>query len=351
MASRMALEVLMRPLIVITLAGLALAAQAPALVLPQASPKARLTQTVGLTEISVTYARPAVNGRKVWGGLVPYGQVWRAGANENTVVTFSSPVKVGGTELPAGSYGLHMLPTANEWTVIFSRESQAWGSFSYDPKEDAARMSVAPVPAESTNRLAYTFDDPSENGVVLSLRWENLRIPMKVEVDTKAVVVASLREQLRGLPRFFPEGWSGAAAWCAQNGVNLDEARTWADRSLALRETFAALRIKASLLARQGEAAQAEALRARALAIASEAEVNQLGYGLLGQGKVDEAIALFQKNVKDHPGSWNTYDSLAEGYAAKGDKAQAIAFYLKAQGMVQQADQKARIDGELAKLR
>ncbi|MBK8727656.1 MAG: DUF2911 domain-containing protein [Holophagaceae bacterium] len=344
----------MRPFLVpalMGLTGLALAAQAPALVLPQASPRAQLSQKVGLTDITVTYARPAVNGRKVWGGLVPFGQVWRAGANENTVVTFSTPVRVGGTELPAGSYGLHMLPTAKEWTVIFSREAQAWGSFSYDPKEDAARVGVVPVVAETTNRLAYTFDDPAENGVVLSLRWENLRVPVKLEVDTKAVVVASLREQLRGLPRFFPEGWSGAAGWCAQNGVNLDEARTWADRSLALRETFAALRVKAAILAQQGDAAQAETLRARALAIATEAEVNQLGYALLGQGKVDEAIALFQKNAKDHPGSWNTYDSLAEGYAAKGDKAQATALYLKAQGMVPQADQKARIEGELAKLR
>jgi tetratricopeptide (TPR) repeat protein len=208
-----------------------------------------------------------------------------------------------------------------------------------------------PVPAESTNRLAYTFDDPTENGVVLALRWENLRVPVPLDVDTKGAVVASLREQLRGLPRFFPEGWANAAAWCAQNGVNVDEALAWADRSLALRETFTALRVKASLLARQGDAAQAEALRARALALATEAEVNQLGYAALAQGKVDEALALFQKNVKDHPGSWNTYDSLAEGFAAKGDKAQAIAFYLKAQGMVKQADQKARIDGELAKLR
>jgi tetratricopeptide (TPR) repeat protein len=260
-------------------------------------------------------------------------------------------VKVGGTELPAGSYGHHMLPTAKEWTVIFSREAQAWGSFSYDPKEDAARVSVVPVPAEATNRLAYTFDDPTENGVVLSLRWENLRVPVPLEVDTKAVVVASLREQLRGLPRFFPEGWSGAAAWCARNDVNPEEALAWADRSLALRETFPALRVKADLLARRGQAPEAEALRSRALALATEAEVNQLGYAALSQGKVDEALALFRKNVQDHPASWNTYDSLAEGYAAKGDKAQAIALYRKAQAMVQAADQKARIDGELAKLK
>ncbi len=340
----------MRALLLMSFATLAAFAQSPPLTLPEASPKAQASQRVGLTDISVSYARPAVNGRKVWGGLVPYGQVWRAGANENTVVTFSSPVKVGGAALPAGRYGLHMIPTEKDWTVIFSTQSHAWGSYGYDPKEDAARVTVTPVPAEPTHRLAYTFDDPSDGGVVLSLRWAELKVPVRIDVDTKAVVAASLRDQLRGIPQFFPDGWSNAAAWCLRHDTNLDQALAWADRSLAIRETFPALRVKAELLARKGEKDQAEALRSRALAIATEAEVNALGYALLGQGKVDEALALFQKNVKDHPGSWNAYDSLAEGYAAKGDKAQAAALYLKAKGMVQAPDQKARIDGELAKL-
>jgi hypothetical protein len=326
-------------------------AQAPALVLPQASPRAQVSQTVGLTEMEVTYHRPAVKGRKVWGGLVPYGQVWRAGANENTVVTFSTPVSVGGTVLPAGSYGLHMLPAATEWTVIFSSQSHAWGSFSYDAKEDVARMKVVPVVAEPTESLTYTFDDPSDKGVTLSLRWEKLRVPIPVEVDTKQVVVASLRDQMRGLPRFFPDGWSNAAAWCVANNVNLAEAQTWLDRSLAMRESFAGLRAKAALLEKKGDAKEADALREKALKIATEAEVNQLGYGLLGQGKLDEAISLFQRNVKDHPGSWNAYDSLAEAYANKGDKAQATANYRKAYDMVKQEDQRTRIQGELAKLK
>lgn len=341
----------MRALLLTSFTTLAAFAQAPPFTLPEASPKAQASQRVGLTDISVSYARPAVNGRKVWGGLVPYGQVWRAGANENTVVTFSSPVKVGGVALPAGRYGLHMIPTEKDWTVIFSTQSHAWGSYGYDPKEDAARVTVSPVPAEAANRLAYTFDDPSDAGVVLALRWADLKVPVRIDVDTKAVVAASLREQLRGIPQFFPDGWSNAAAWCLRNDTNLDEALAWADRSLAIRETFPGLRVKAELLARKGDTAPAEALRAKALALATEAEVNALGYALLGQGKVDEALALFQKNVKDHPGSWNAYDSLAEGLAAKGDKAQAVAYYQKAKAMVQQADQKARIDGELAKLR
>lgn len=333
-----------------TLVTGALMAQAPPLRFPEASPSAQVTQTVGVTELSVSFHRPAVNGRAIWGKLVPYGEVWRAGANENTVFTCSTPVTVGGATLPAGRYGLHMLPTATTWTVIFSSQSQAWGSYSYDPKEDVARVQVTPVPGEPINRLQYTFDEPTENAVTLTLAWDKLRVPIRLAVDTKQAEVASLREQLRGLPRFFPEGWAAAAGWCLRNQVNEAEALAWVDRSLAMKETFTALRTKAALLERKGEAKEAAALRDKALALATEAEVNQLGYTLLAQQKLDEALTLFQKNVKDHPGSWNAHDSLAEAYALKGDKASAIASYQKARALVKQEDQKTRIDLELKKL-
>lgn len=328
-----------------------LVAQAPPLTLPDASPRAQVQQRVGLTDIEVTYHRPAVKGRKVWGGLVPYGKVWRAGADENTVVAFDTPIRVGGTTLPAGRYGLHMLPTATTWTVMFSSHSQGWGSYSYDPKEDVAKVTVTPVPTEATERLAFTFDDPSDKGVTLSLRWEQLRVPIPIEVDTKQVVVASLRNQVRGMGQFFPETWSGAAAWCVSHDTNLDEAMTWVDRSLAMKETYGGLRTKAALLEKEGDAKGAETLRVRALAVATEVEVNQAGYMLLGQNKVDEAIALFQRNVAAHPDSWNAYDSLAEAYAFKGDKAQAAANYKKALDKVKAEDQRARIQEELAKLK
>lgn len=327
-----------------------LLAQAPALTLPQASPAAAVRQTVGLTEIEVSYHRPAVKGRKVWGGLVPFGQVWRAGANENTVVSFSTPVSVGGTTLPAGRYGLHMLPTPTAWTVILSSQSHGWGSYSYDPKEDVARVTVIPVPAEATERLVYTFDDPTDHSVTLFLRWDQLRVPIPFVVDTKAVVVQGLRDQLKGLHQFFPESWSGAAAWCMRSDTNLDEAMVWADRSLAIKPTFAGYRTKAALLEKQGDGKGAEAQRAKGLAIATEVEVNQAGYTLLGQHKVDEAIALFRKNAETHPESWNVYDSLAEAYAIKGNRDQAAAAYRLALARVKADDQRTRIQQELAKL-
>ncbi|HKC25413.1 MAG TPA: DUF2911 domain-containing protein [Thermoanaerobaculia bacterium] len=333
----------------VVFAGTASSQVAP-LPVPDASQRASVAQRVGLTDIAIVYHRPAVNKRKIWGGLVPYGEVWRAGADENTTISFSSPVKVNGKELAAGTYGLHMLPTEKDWTVIFSKEAQAWGSFSYDPKEDALRVVASAQPGELQERLSYTFDDPTNTSTGISLRWEKLRVPFTVDVDTPAVVVASLREQLRGLPRFFWQGWNQAAAYCAQNGVNLDEAMSWADSSIKIGENFSNLRTKATLLEKKGDAKPAAELRAKALTLASEQDMNLYGYSLLGQGKTDEAVEVFKKNVKDHPGSWNVYDSLGEAYAKKGDKAQARASYEKAMAMVKDEAQRKRIASELAKL-
>lgn len=327
------------------------AAQAPPLILPKVSQRASASQTIGLTEISIRYDRPGINGREVWGKLVPYDSVWRAGANENTVLTVSSPVKVQGQPLAAGRYGIHMIPTSGDWTVILSREANAWGSFSYDPKEDVLRVKTAPKPSAPEERLLYTFDDPDENSVVATLRWEKLAVPIKIEVDSKQVVADSLREQLRGLGRFFWQPWAQAAAWCDANGVNLEEATQWADKSIGLNETFTNLQVKANLLEKRGDAAGAAESSRRALALATENEVNLYGYGLMGQGKVDSAIVIFRKNVKDHPKSWNTYDSLAEAYAKKGDKKEAVANYSKALAMVGDDTQKKRIEGVLAQLR
>jgi hypothetical protein len=349
MTKKTASAVLAANVTMLALAGAA-AAQVP-LKLPDASPKASVSQSVGLTDITISYHSPAVNKRKLWGGLVPYGDVWRAGANENTTITFSSPVKVNGKELAAGTYGLHKLPTEKDWTVIFSKESNAWGSFSYDEKEDALRVPATPLTGEMQERLSYTFDEPSSAGTGVSLRWEKLRVPFKVEVDTPTVVVASIKEQLRGLPRFSWQGWNQAANYCAQNNVNLDEAMGWVDRSISMSETFANVRTKALLLEKKGDTKTAEALRAKALTIASEQDLNTYGYQLLGQGKVDEAIDIFKKNVKDHAGSWNVHDSLGEAYAKKGDKAQARASYERASAMVKDEVQKKRIAAELAKLK
>ncbi|CAN5790744.1 hypothetical protein BH24GEM1_BH24GEM1_21490 [soil metagenome] len=328
-----------------------LPAQIPTLVLPKASQRATVSQTIGLTEIGLTYDRPLVNGREIWGRLVPYDSVWRAGANENTVIAFNSPVRVGGRELPGGRYGVHMIPTAGEWTVILSRQADAWGSFSYDPKEDAVRLTAVPVAAPFQEALGYTLDDPGTGSVVATLHWEKLAVPFTVEVDPKRVVVDSLRQQLRGLGRFFWQPWVQAAAWCAANDTNLEEGAEWAQRSIAINENFTNLRVKATLLEKLGDAPNAAQLRRRSFELAAEPDINAYGYQLLGEGKVDPAIVVFQKNVKDHPGSWNTHDSLGEAYAKKGDKRRAIEQYTKARALTRDPAQQQRIAGILAGLK
>ena len=330
-------------------AAAALAQPAP-LTLPQASPKSSISQMVGLTEIAITYHRPAVNKRTVWGDLVPYDEVWRAGANENTTISFSTPVTVNGKPLAAGTYGLHMIPTKGDWTIAFSTVNTAWGSFSYDEKEDALRVTATPKAAEFEERLSFRFDDPTEKSVTVAMNWEKVEVPFTVEVDTPSVVVASLRNQLRGLPRFGWQGWNGAAAYAMRNKVNLDEALTWVDRSISMQENFTNLRTKAGILEAKGDTKTAAELRDKAMKIATEADINQYGYQLLGAGKTDEAIEIFRKNVKDHPKSWNTYDSLAEAYERKGDKKLAAENYRKAQSMTTDPDQKKRIATVLARI-
>jgi hypothetical protein len=325
-------------------------AQAPRLTLPDASPRASVGQRVGLTDITIDYHRPAVGKRKIWGALVPYDEPWRAGANENTTISFSSPVTVGGKQIAAGTYGLHMIPTAKTWTVALSTTSTAWGSFSYDPKEDAVRFTVTPTTAEHEESLEYRFVNPTETSVTVVLHWEKLQISFPVTVDTKAVTLASLKGQLRGLQKFFWQPWNNAATWCIKENCGADQALAWADESIKVQPSFANLTTKAKLIEKK-DPAGAQKLRADAMKIAQEGDVNVLAYQLLADKRYPEALDLFQKNVKDHPDSWNVYDSLGEALATTGDKKGAIANYEKALAMTQDPAQKKRINTVLAGLK
>src|SRR5213075_1165178 len=151
--------------------------------IPRVSQRASVTQRIGLTDITITYHRPAVGGREIWGKTIPYGKVWRAGANENTTITFTDDVTVEGKPLAAGSYGLHTFPDKDQWTIIFSKNSTSWGSFSYDEKEDALRVTTKPHAAESFEVLTYVFDDVKPDSATAVLRWEKLAVPFHVSVD------------------------------------------------------------------------------------------------------------------------------------------------------------------------
>ena len=319
--------------------------------LPWPSPHATVSQVVGLTNLSVDYHRPGVNGRVIWGGLVPFDTVWRAGANENTLLEVSSPFTVGGTTLPAGRYGVFMIPTRTAWTIALSRQSNAWGDFSYDPREDAVRFVVTPRPAEFTERLQYVFDDPTDTSVTLTMRWEKLAVSFPISINTDVVVLDSLKSQLRNLPRFWAPAWQQAAGWALANTTNLDLPSVWADSAILLAPTFASYSVKARVLDRQGKHVEADSLRQAHLASASEAELNAYGYLLVSQKKNNEALAIFIRVTKQYPGSWNAWDSLGEMYATLGDKPKAVANYKKALTLATDPVQKKRIEGILAGLK
>lgn len=320
--------------------------------LPEASPAATVEQTIGITQVKVVYHRPEVKGRTIWGQLVPYNEPWRAGANENTLVSFSSDVKVGGKPLRAGTYGLHMIPTQKDWTIAFSNMTTAWGSFTYDPKEDAVRITVAPrTEATSEERLSYGFDDVTDSKGTLVLRWEKLAVPIAIEVDTPKVVMASIRGDLRGVPGFRAEAWTQAAQYWVQHGGNLDEALKFADGALQRGGQYGSHMVKAQILEKKGNAAGAADERKKADAVATENDLNRSAYALINDKKVDEAIKVLIAATQRFPEASNLQDSLGEVLALKGDKAGAQAAYGKALALAKTPAEKKRIEGSIAKLK
>lgn len=243
------------------IAGSAANAQAPQLFAPRPSPGAVVTQTIGLTDVTIRYSRPGVKGRKIWGALVPYGEVWRTGANENTTITFSTAVKVEGKELPAGTYGVQTIPTEKDWTLILSKDADDWGAFDYKPEHDALRATVTPVAGEHVKeRMEFYFDDLTDTSATVKLIWEKLVVPFKIEVDTAAQVAAKQRWQ----------SLFQGANWCIDNGC-VDKAEKWLDASIALDANFNNLRAEANLYAKKGQTKEAIAAGERALAAAKAA--------------------------------------------------------------------------------
>jgi len=241
---------------------------------PRTSPAASVSQRIGLTDITIEYHRPGVKGRDVWGPpIVPFGgdpYPWRAGANENTTIAFSTDVSVEGEPLPAGVYGFHIIPTESEWTLIFSEDNAAWGSYSYNPENDALRVTVTPAETDHQEWLVYGFDNLEEDSCVVFLEWGKKRVPFTVEVDLAETVVASLREELMGQAGFTWTANYQAAKWCLDHGVNLDQALEWANRSVQWDKNDFNMRIKGLIHAELGETDAARAALEEALELAPE---------------------------------------------------------------------------------
>jgi tetratricopeptide (TPR) repeat protein len=331
----------------------AVGAYAQALTLPPDGDNQRsvITQYLGPVKVSITYNSPNVhapNGEdrtgKIWGQLVHYGFIdqqfgpskaapWRAGANENTTITFSHDVKIGGKDLKAGTYGLFLDVEENgPWNWIFSNASKSWGSYYYDPKEDALRVETTPLDASFTEFLTYGFDDRQRNSAVAFLQWENKKIPFKIEVpNVNEIYAGIMREELRGNIGFDYRNYQRAAVFCANNKVNLEEALTWADAAISRpfigKEEFGTLQSKALVLRAMGKGDEANAIMDKAINhnTATVQNIHQYGRFLLGDGKKEKALEVFKLNRSKHPeDTFTTYVGLARGFAAVGDNKNAI---------------------------
>lgn len=304
------------------------------LTLPQASQKTSITQTIGITDITVTYHSPGVKERQVWGTMVPMDQVWRAGANENTVITFSDAVQIEGKPLAAGSYGLHMIPTENDWTIIFSKNTSSWGSYFYKEEEDALRVTVSPREHAHTEWLAYRFINPEADKVQLVMNWEKLSVPVEVSVNVHDIVLASFREELRSTPSFTWMGPYQAANYCLQNNINHEEALVWIDQSISTgwgaQVNYTNVSTKAQLLEQMEKGAEAEEAWAQALEVANEQQRYQYGVQLINKNENEGALAFFKESAKLYPDSWMSHAGLGAGYRVTGDLKTALKHYQKA---------------------
>ncbi len=248
----------MRPLVTPALFLLALLVALPAAAqtrdgaLPRLSPSATLAQTIGVTDVTITYGRPAVRGRTIFGGegaLVPFGEVWRTGADEATTITFSTPVTVEGQPLAAGTYGLFTVPGESAWTLVFNRVAEQWGAYTYDEGQDALRVALTPARALMAERFTITADDVSVDAAVFALHWADVRVPFHVGTDTDANLRAAAAAATAGSTDWrVPQRY---AAWAAQNERMVADGAAWAEQAVGLEANYSTLATQARLAALQ----------------------------------------------------------------------------------------------------
>jgi tetratricopeptide (TPR) repeat protein len=308
--------------------------------------KSVVTQYMGsLAYVKIIYNSPDVhasNGEdrrgKIWGQLVPYGMndlgfglrtpaPWRAGANENTVFEFSHDVLIQGKPLKAGRYGFHIIvEEEGPWTLIFSNNSTAWGSFFYQENENALRVQAIPGQSEYHEWLTYEFTDRRPDRCTVALKWEDIQLPFTIEVQNiKNLYVENLRKQLQSMSGFNYQGWMQAAQYCLQNDVNLEEALAWAENAVSLpfigQRNFSTLQTKGSILEKLGRKTEAQAVMEEAIKdpSAQAFQIHQYGRQLIADGQKEKALEIFQYNHERFKGAWPTEVGLARGYSAVGE--------------------------------
>jgi hypothetical protein len=320
-------------------------AQIPLTVLPSGgNKKASVSERVGLTDISIHYDRPGVKGRegKIWGQLVHKGFTdqgfgnskaapWRAGANENTTISFSTDVRIEGQPLPAGTYGFFIAYDPEASILIFSKNHSSWGSYFYDEKEDALRVTIRPQAlGQSVEWLKYDFSNQAENAATISLQWEKLAFPFRVEVDYIRDQIESFRRELRTDKGFIWQSWNQAALWCVQRNTNLEQALAWTDsstnRGFGGSLVLSAWNTRAQVLQKLGRTGEAVKMMDNVLHLGTMNEVHTYARQLVNWKLPKEAMEVFKKNHDKFPGQFTTLAGLMRGYAANGDFINALKF-------------------------
>jgi tetratricopeptide (TPR) repeat protein len=335
------------------------------------NPRAMISEEVGITSITIKYSRPDVNKRegKIWGdgNLVTYGfstqnfstnkntSPWRAGANENTIIMFEHDVKIEGQRLKAGSYGLFMAMGTDNVTLIFSKQTDAWGSFYYDEKYDALRVNVKPVPLDkSVEWLKYEFTEHNEKYCVIAMQWEKLSVPFKVEVDADNIVLARIREEFTSRKGFVPANILQATQYCFTKNINLEEALQWSIRAIdgpGGQKTYVTLRNLATAYEKLNRMPQADSTMNEALQIATANQYTAYGRQLITEKKADKAMEVFLANKKRYGDVFGVNNGLMSGYSAKSDFKNAIKYAEKAMAQATNDGAKKQLEGNIAKLK
>lgn len=332
--------------------------------------KAMVGEQIGLTKVEINYDRPGVKGRegKIYGtSIVHNGFIdqqfgpskaapWRAGANENTTIEFSTDVTIEGKPLKAGKYGLFLAYDPNASTLIFSKNTISWGSYFYNPEEDALRVTIKPVALDrSVEWLKYEFTNQTDNAATISLMWEKMLFPFRVETDLIKNQVELFRSQLRNRLGFTWQSWNQAAAWCVQNKTNLDEALLWADTATSAifggNMEFQTHVTKANVLKALGRTAEADSVMKKAMPLGNMIDLHQYGRQLLNQKKTAEALEVFKLNYSKNPDQFTTLVGLARGYSGTGDFKNALKFMTKALSQAPDDLNKKSVEGMIEKLK
>jgi tetratricopeptide (TPR) repeat protein len=308
------------------------------------SKMAAVSEQIGITDVSISYSRPAVNGRegKIWGDLVPYGFAdyhygtskaapWRAGANENTTIDFSTDVTIEGKTLAAGKYGFFIAMGEEKATLVFSKDNNSWGSFYYNPASDALRVEVPVIKTtQSVERLQYEFVSETDSSAVAVLQWEKVKIPFTITVDIKKTQVDAYRHAFNsGGFYIYWQNMQQAADFCLVNDVNLEEGLSWAERSIETyfgEANFRTLSTYAGLLEKAGRQREADSAMRIALPKATTEDMYHYGSKLLHQKKYKEAFSVFKTSYDKTPKNWIAIFGMAKGAAGMGDKAAAIKY-------------------------